>query len=359
MRYLLHFMRDLPEPPNTQALPPDAVDPLSDLLALLRARCLLTASLETAGDWAMRFAAYEPGTLKFSALVRGRCWLRVEPGSGGSGDKAMAPIELHAGDCVLLNGPPGYVLASDLALPPVDAGPVFAAAPDRRARYGQSVSESESGSGPSRYATQLIGGSVRFDESCAGLLLDSLPPVVVVQRGSDAATVVQWLLQQLAHEMQRPQVGTASVTTHLAHLLFVQVLRAHLASNGSDGIGAGGPGGWLGAAAHPRIGTALGLMHGQPARRWTLDALADAARMSRSSFSERFKAMVGRAPMDYLLHWRMQLALRALRERGDAVSTVAFDAGYESESAFSNAFKRVMGQSPAHYRREWRARAAT
>lgn len=339
MRYRADLMRNLPNSAESQAW--TAIDPLSDLLALLRARCLLTASLQVGGDWAMRFAAYEPGTLKFSAVVRGRCWLQAEAVAGKS---PPVPIELQAGDCLLLNGPPGYVLASDLALPPVDAGPVFAAAPDRRARHGDA--------GASGDATHLIGGSVRFDEAGAGLLLDSLPPVVVVQRGSETALTVHWLLGQLAQEMQRPQVGTASVTAHLAHLLFVQVLRAHLASTAA---GQADQGGWLGAVAHPRIGIALGLMHGQPAHRWTLAALADAARMSRSTFSERFKTMVGRAPMDYLLHWRMQRALRALRDRGDTVASVAFDAGYESESAFSHAFKRVMGQSPGHYRRAWQA----
>jgi AraC-like DNA-binding protein len=58
--------------------------------------------------------------------------------------------------------------------------------------------------------------------------------------------------------------------------------------------------------------------------------------------------------MDYLLHWRMQRALRALRDDSSGLAAIAFDVGYESESAFSHAFKRVMGQSPAHYRRAMR-----
>jgi AraC-like DNA-binding protein len=341
-------MRDLPKPDGQEALA--AVDPLSDLLTVLRARCELTASLEAGGDWSLRFGAYEPGALKFSAVVRGQCWLQVE----GS---IAAPAELQTGDCVLLNGAPGYTLASDLALPSVDAREVFAAAPDRRARYGTARREADDddddGDGDeSTDLTHLIGGKVSCDEGSAGLLLDSLPTFVIVQHGSEAAAVVRWVLQQLAEESRRAQVGTTSVTAHLAHLLFVQMLRAHLAAvTQNKSVGGHDASGWLGAAAHPRIGKALGLMHSQPAHRWTLDALAAAANMSRSTFSGRFKSMVGRAPMDYLLHWRMQLALRALREGRDGVAAIAFDAGYESESAFSNAFKRVVGQSPAHYRR--------
>jgi AraC-like DNA-binding protein len=330
MGYLPEFMRDLPEftaPANAEPF-----DLLSDLLTSLRARCLLTASLEAGGDWSIRFSAYEPGTLKFNAVVRGQCWLQVEG--------AATPITLQTGDCILLNGPPGYVLASRLALPPIEASTVFAGGPNGRLQYvfgGNDV--------------QIIGGLVRFDEDGAGLLLDSLPPVVAVQHGSEDAAVVHWILQRLAAETGHPKMGSASVTSHLAQLLFLQVLRAHLATTDSS---AANTHGWLAAAADPRIGQALGLMHGQPAHGWTLDALAASASMSRSTFSDRFKAMVGLAPMDYLLRWRIRLALRALRESDKKLSTIAGEVGYESDSAFSNAFRRVVGLSPGRYRQRWR-----
>ena len=63
--------------------------------------------------------------------------------------------------------------------------------------------------------------------------------------------------------------------------------------------------------------------------------------MSRTSFAERFKSVVGVAPLTYLTNWRMQLAARSLRRSELPISGLARQFGYLSESAFSNAFKRV------------------
>ena len=133
---------------------------------------------------------------------------------------------------------------------------------------------------------------------------------------------------------------------HLAHMLFVQVLRAYLAS------GEQLPVGWLGALADARIGLALNLMHRSPGRRWTLGDLTLATGMSRSAFSSRFKRLVGTGLLNYLLRWRMQLAAKELRKNTEPVSSIAYSVGYESESAFSNAFKRVMGKAPKRYQRD-------
>jgi AraC-like DNA-binding protein len=92
-------------------------------------------------------------------------------------------------------------------------------------------------------------------------------------------------------------------------------------------------------------------MHEDPARRWTLVALAECAGMSRSTFALKFKETVGASPMDYLTRWRMLLAGDRLANSGDPVSVIGLSLGYESESAFSTAFKRVMGCSPRKYGR--------
>ncbi|WP_454647280.1 helix-turn-helix transcriptional regulator [Bradyrhizobium liaoningense] len=81
--------------------------------------------------------------------------------------------------------------------------------------------------------------------------------------------------------------------------------------------------------------------------------MADAIAMSRSAFSKRFKSLVGLAPLDYLLRWRMRLARDQLR-RGATVSATAAQLGYSSESAFGHAFKRIYGHAPKRY---WRGQA--
>ena len=109
--------------------------------------------------------------------------------------------------------------------------------------------------------------------------------------------------------------------------------------------------GWLFALADKQISAAIGAMHEDPAHGWTLQALAERAGMSRSTFALKFKAMVGASPMDYLTRWRMLLAGDRLASSSDPVSVIALSLGYESESAFSTAFKRVMGCSPRQHSR--------
>jgi AraC-like DNA-binding protein len=113
--------------------------------------------------------------------------------------------------------------------------------------------------------------------------------------------------------------------------------------------------GWLFALADKQMGAAIGAIHADPARRWSLSELAAHAGMSRSSFALKFKQTVGSAPMDYLTRWRMLLAGDRLAHSGDPISVIALSLGYESESAFSTAFKRVMGQAPRRYGRAGQA----
>ncbi|MFF7342931.1 helix-turn-helix domain-containing protein [Streptomyces antimycoticus] len=79
--------------------------------------------------------------------------------------------------------------------------------------------------------------------------------------------------------------------------------------------------------------------------------LACAAAVSRPALAARFKATVGRGPLDYLTRWRIELAARQLREGGGKLAATAHTVGYGSESALSVAFKRVVGVSPGGYRK--------
>jgi transcriptional regulator GlxA family with amidase domain len=133
------------------------------------------------------------------------------------------------------------------------------------------------------------------------------------------------------------------VLDRLAQVLFVHMLRAH-ADRPTR------PAGWLGALRDDRIGAALRAMHADMAHRWTLEELAKIAKMSRSAFAASFKNQVGRAPLEYLIQWRMAVARDALRRNTHSISELTFATGYESESAFSTAFRRVVGTSPKQFR---------
>jgi AraC-like DNA-binding protein len=93
-------------------------------------------------------------------------------------------------------------------------------------------------------------------------------------------------------------------------------------------------------------------LHANPARDWTLEALAQEAALSRSAFAERFVQFVGQPPMQYLTNWRMQLATNYLRLGTENIAAVAGRVGYESEAAFSRAFKKTVGSPPSEWREQ-------
>ncbi len=299
------------------------MDPLSDVLSLLKPHSYMVRGFDVAGPWSIRIGRHDG--IKCYAVVSGECWLAME----GVPD----PVRLHAGDCLLLPRGRPFRLATDLALTPIDIETIVSAARD-------GAVTAFNGGGD----CFCIGGWFAFAGHHAGVLLGVLPPIVHIRKDADKAAL-RWTLEQMMQELREPRPGGHLVAQHLAHMVLVQALRLHLAEGSSGGVG------WLFALADPQISAAINAMHQDPARRWTLQALAAQAGMSRSSFAQKFKATVGASPMDYLTRWRMLLAGDRLENSGDPISAIALSLGYESESAFSTAFKRVMDASPRKYGR--------
>lgn len=187
----------------------------------------------------------------------------------------------------------------------------------------------------------VVGSRFTLSGQAANFLLGLLPPIIHIHRKSDQAAM-RWSVERMRQELREGQPGGDLVAQHLAHMMLIQALRVHLAQGG---------GGWLYALADHKMSAAIGAMHREPAHRWSVQALAESAGMSRSAFALKFKDAVGVPPLDYLTRWRMLLAGDRLEHSGDPVSVIAFSLGYESESAFSTAFKRVMGCSPRRYAR--------
>ena len=154
------------------------------------------------------------------------------------------------------------------------------------------------------------------------------------------------LIELTIAESQQKRPGGECIRLRLSELMFVEVVRRYLATLDPEQKG------WLAALRDPMVARALSLLHQRFADAWTLNALAGAVGASRSTLAERFAHFVGQPPMQYLTHWRMQVAARLLEERATKVASVALKVGYESEAAFSRAFKRIARVSPA----AWRAR---
>lgn len=308
-----HFLRESP---------PMQGDPFSEILKLTDAQAVLAGGFTAGRPWALRFPARDK--IKLSAVLRGSCWFWL--------DGEPEPARLEAGDVGLLVAERGYVMASDPGIEPIEATSLFSEAGRSTVVLGDGADFS------------FIGGHVLLNPANGRLLADVLPPWLQIKAGLPEAATFQWLLNQLVAESAADAPGAQLVASHLAQLLFTQILRAHLKASGPL------PAGWLRTLADPKAAPALRLMHGDPGRDWRLEELARACAMSRTTFAAHFKAVSGSAPLTYLTDWRMRLAERALREETTAVSTIGQSLGYSSESAFSNAFKRVTGASPRAYR---------
>jgi len=305
------------------------MDPLSDVLSMLKPRSYMCGGFDMGGDWSIQFGRHDG--IKCYALVSGSCWLVVE----GEAE----PVRLGAGDCFLLPGGRPFSLSSDLALTPTDYRAVF----ERPLIGGIAVWQ---GGGD----CSGVGGYFTFTGPNAGILLGVLPAIVHIRKESDKAAM-RWSLEQMMQELREPRPGGLLVAQQLTYMMLVQALRFHLAEGLRGGVG------WLFALADPQMSAAIGAMHGDPAHGWTLAELAARAGMSRSTFALKFKQTVGKSPMEYLTRWRMMLAADRLGNTdrlgnaAEPVAAIAQSLGYESESAFSTAFKRVMGCSPRRYGR--------
>ncbi|HEK1766277.1 TPA: AraC family transcriptional regulator [Pseudomonas putida] len=300
------------------------MDPLSGVLSLLRVRNYHSATLRLGGEWAFNFPASEG--IKFTAVASGSCWLAV------NGQRPA--VKLQQGDCFLMTRGMPFSLFSDISLAPIDGSGYF-----------QRLSEDEITLNHGGDDVQLVGGRFEFSGMPTQILLSTLPALVHVQQASKQASILRWALERFTAELHECKPGRSLMTEHLAHIMLVEVMRTHMATT------AAAEGGWFSGLADRNLNSAMSAIHAQPAERWSVETLARLANMSRSAFAQRFKDVVGLAPMEYLTRWRMLLASDRLKNTTDSVSSIAFSLGYESESAFSTAFKRVMSQSPRQYQR--------
>ena len=301
------------------------MDPLSQLLSLLRPRSTLSSGFDVGGEWSIHFGD-EQKLIKCYVILSGECWLAV--------DGIENVVHLERGDCFVLPSGRPFRLASDLTLRSAACSSVFYGA-----RAGGVVTVNGGGS------FSLVGSRFAVNGKHADMLLALLPPIVHLRKESDQAAL-RWSVERMMQELRERQPGGYLIAQDLAHMMLVYALRVHLA----EGLGQGT--GWFFALADKQLSRAIAAMHADPARRWTLRQLGEQAGMSRSVFALRFKEVVGEAPIQYLSRWRMLLACNRMEHANDPISTIAEALGYESESAFSTAFKRVMGCSPRQYCRE-------
>jgi AraC-like DNA-binding protein len=186
-------------------------------------------------------------------------------------------------------------------------------------------------------ATTVILCRFRFDPDSLRGMIFALPQYIRLRK-AESAGWLEGIVHFLLIEAGDVQPGAALMISRLIDLVVIRVLRTWVHQGHTSG--------WLGGLSDARIASALKAIHERPMQRWSIQALADIAGMSRSSFCERFTTLVGQSPLRYHNEWRLTLARDLLAKRSARVGEIGLSIGYESEAAFSRAFKNLFGHSP-------------
>ena len=309
------------------------MDALSSVLRTVYPRGRVFGRTELGGSWGMEIP---PGPKAyFHVVIRGACRLRLS--------QSDVVIELQPGDLALLPHGIGHQLLDEHGSATVPLERFWREDP---ASHGSRVLRL--GVGP--VETELICGAFELGQPEDHPLIGLLPPYIIAPgEGGQTAPWLTATLQQLANEMMQTRPGAEILIARLLDVILVQAMRVWLETQPVERPS------WLGALRDPDLGLVLGLMHESPDRPWTVATLAAEVAMSRSTFAQRFKALVGEPPLVYLAKWRLSMAAQWLRAERGSLLEIALRAGYRSEAAFSKAFKRRFGVSPMAYRRQWQA----
>ena len=199
----------------------------------------------------------------------------------------------------------------------------------------------------------LILVECQYDKEMIRPILSVLPTILpeLSEKSDGRFGVIDVEVKLLTLESKKERMGRTAVVNHWASIMMIECLRTYVESlpEATDN--------WLKALKDPYLAKAIIAMHDSPGRSWTINKLAEIAGMSRSSFAQRFKDVVGMPPLTYLIDYRLRLAARYLRLQQNSISRISELVGYASDSTFSQAFKRVYGVSPKVYRQQHQKQA--
>lgn len=317
------------------------MDVLSDVLAAVRLTGAIFFDSTFRSEWvaeapkasriAQQVMPHAQYTFYFHTLLEGACWAELTDGS-------TEPIRLRSGDVIAFPRDDAHVLCSTLGMRAQPELGIFVHPVDRQLPYVINQGEGEE-------SCRFVCGYLGCDLTPYNPLIGALPNVLL-GRGAAGQAWLSHLVDHAVSETDCHNAGGEIVLAKLAELLFIEIVRQHIEDLPPESRG------WLSGLRHPQIGQALRLIHGRPAYDWTIEKLAHEVGLSRSVFAERFTHFACATPMQYLAHWRMQLATRRLETPGISVAQAGAEVGYESEAAFNRAFKKIVGTPPGSWRRE-------
>jgi AraC family transcriptional activator of mtrCDE len=248
------------------------------------------------------------------------------------------PIKLRPHTLVVV--PPGsdFYFETPGTVPGL-AAPKVADGRNRPIQPGGGVRRFSAGEGEPRlimicgYFRATYGGSVELFGELASPIVEQF----------DAGDGLDVKLKSALAELVAEEVGMGAMTAALMTQVMVLLLRRSLVSIDL----------WtqrFHLLGDPQIARAFSAMVANPGAAHDVEALAHIAGLSRSIFMVRFRAVLGKPPMEVLRDLRMkQAAVHVLNDKL-SIDNVADQVGYASRTSFLRAFQRVHGCGVAEYR---------
>lgn len=326
----------LSDRPGLDTNEPSGEGVLADVLRWLRFSGALFLRAEFSAPWGYESPPAEqlaqvlhPGARRlilFHLVPEGDCILSLPQSDD---------VHLTAGDVIILPYADRHQVYSARGAPITPIGELVPAPP------WQTMPVIRCGGGG--LGTQIVCGYLYSDELLFNPVFAALPRLMHLRPAG--TPLADWVEASFRYALSAGHRPTDDVLLQrLPELLFAECLRLHLRTGRKDTQG------WFAALADPVLGRALALLHAEPARPWTLEALARASASSRSRLDTHFRTRLGMAPMTYLAQWRLQIAAQLLRGGTRGIADIAQTVGYGSEASLSRAFKRYAGVSPTAWR---------
>ena len=308
------------------------LDLLSDILTNLSMRGTLYFRTSLTTPWGIEVPSYE-NVARFHFAHRGNCLIEV--------DGCEKPVSVAQGDLLII---------------PHGASHKMYCAPETRNSVLplDTVIEKSGfkGTGVLVYGgdeddrdTQLICGHFSFEPHAKHVLMERLPPFIHLKNyGETAGKWMEATLRVIGDEAGGQRMGGDLIALKMSEAILAQAIRSFIESNDAPEWG-------LGAFSDTNLRRALDAFHKSPDGSWTVEALARAAGMSRTSFAVLFQKKMSMTPMEYVTAWRIEIAKKLLMVPTNTLTDAAEGAGYASDSAFARVFKKETGMTPAGFKK--------
>ena len=297
------------------------MDVLSDILSKVKLSSVVYFKSDFSNPWGMDVP--KGPFAQFHIVTRGQCILRTKNES----------IQLFKGDIIVFPFGASHWLANDEQSKLYKGQDVV-----QSILSGKSIFEGNN------VSTTLVCGHFEFDKNIDHPFIKELPTLIKISEAD--IKQFHWLkniTDLVIDEAEKEQSGSNIIVNKLGEILFIHTLRAYIEKNKLKS-------GFIAAIQDERMSRVLKAIHTSPEKNWQLEKLAQVAGMSRTSFTNRFKMLVGETPFNYVTQWRILQAKELLTENNLSVGQIAIQVGYQSEAAFNRVFKKRVKQTPLKFR---------